>query len=137
VLSPERKFLYVSETQLNRILRFPVTGAGKLGPMQVFAKLPMREGHTAEPDGMAIDMEGNLYVAHLGTSSVQVLDPGGRLIHTLPAGVYDASNLVFGGPDMRQLYITGSVGHRSKTAGLVMRLDLERARGLPTLLKRK
>jgi gluconolactonase len=137
VLSPNGKFLYVAETQLNRIVRFPVTGLGKLGAMQVFANLPSREGHAAEPDGLAVDTAGNLYVAHLGMSSIQVLDTRGTLIRTLPAGVYDASNLVFGGPDRSRLYITGSVGHRSETAGRVVRLELVGVRGIPSLLNQR
>jgi gluconolactonase len=135
VLSPERTFLYVAETLLNRIVRFPVLGSGRLGAMQVFAELPGREGHAAEPDGLAVDTAGNLYVAHLGMGAVQVLDPEGRLIRSLPAGVYDASNLVFGGPRLNWLYVTGSVGHRATTPGRVMRLDLGTVRGIASLLE--
>jgi gluconolactonase len=137
VLSPDGKILYVAESQTNRILRFRVNDPGKLGGIEVFAALPEREGHTAEPDGLAVDSEGNLYVAHLGMSSVQVLNAAGKLMRTLPAGVYDASNVVFGGPGMDLLYITGSVGHRSRTPGLVTRLSLDGVRGLPSLLSRK
>jgi len=125
VLTHDNKFLYVSETVPNRILRFPVVAPGKLGPMEIFATLPSRVGHAAEPDGLTLDKSGNLYVAHLGTGSVRVFNPQGRLIRTHPAGVYDASNLVFGGPGYNQLFITGSTGHRSTTPGRLMRLDLD------------
>ena len=135
VLTPEGKTLYVAETQFNRILRFGVEAPGKLGPLEVFANLLSREGHAAEPDGLALDTEGNLYVAHLGMSAVEVLSRDGKRIRSIPAGIYDVSNLVFGGPDMNRLYITGSVGHRSKTAGRVMRVDLPGVRGVATLPK--
>jgi gluconolactonase len=104
--------------------------------MRVFAGLPSKEGVAAEPDGLALDSEGNLYVAHLGMSAVEVLDPQGKLLRSLPAGNYDASNLVFGGPRLDRLLITGSVGHRSNTAGRVYRLDLEGVRGVSSLLQR-
>ena len=129
VIDPSDKFLYVSETTPNRVLRFAITAPGKLGPMEVFATLPVRPGHQAVPDGMAVDTAGNLYVAHLGTSHVLVLNPEGKLIRQLPGGNYDVSNLAFGGKDLDQLFITGSVGYRSNTEGRVYRLDLPGVKG--------
>ncbi len=137
VLRPGGATLLVSETVPNRILEFPVLAPGKLGPMRVFADLPAKEGVTAEPDGMALDAEGNLYVAHLNMGAVEVLDPQGKLLRSLPGGNYDVSNLAFGGPDLSQLFITGSVGSRLDTAGRVYRLDLEGVRGISSLLTRR
>ncbi len=129
VLDETGKHLFVSETVPNRILRFPVFEPGKLGPVTVFATLPGREGHEAAPDGLAMDSAGRLYVAHLGTGQVLVLDGNGRLVRRLASGHYDTSNLAFGGPRMDQLYVTGSIGHRSKTEGRVFRLELKGVRG--------
>ena len=134
VLSPDGSALYVAETVPNRILKFDVRSPGVLGPMEIFARLPGRDGHDASPDGLAVDSEGNVYAAHLGTSTVRVLNPNGKLVRTLPAGNYDASNLVFGGPDLSQLFITGSTGHRRNTPGRVYRLDLEGVRGVSSLM---
>ena len=134
VLSRDGTVLYVAETLPNRIVKFPVEPDGMLGPMEFFADLPSRQGHQAEPDGLALDTDGNLYVAHLGMEAVQVLDPSGRLIRTLPAGNYDASNLVFGGPDGDELYITGAIGHRSRAPGRVYRLALPGVKGISSLL---
>jgi gluconolactonase len=131
VLAPGGDWLYVAETVPNRILRFRVTAPGKLAPMEVFAQLPHREGHQAEPDGLAVDAKGDLYVAHLGTGLVRVLDKNGKPVRDLPGGPYDVSNLVFGGPKRDRLFITGSVGHRSNTEGRLFRLDLPGVRGLP------
>jgi gluconolactonase len=136
VLSLDGKTLYVAETVPNRIVKFPVLAPGELGESQLFADLPHRNGHQAEPDGLAIDSDGNLYVAHLGTNSVKVLDPQGKLIRELATPNYDTSNLVFGGPEMNQLYVTGSVGHRSNTPGRVYRLDLGAVRGISPLRPR-
>jgi gluconolactonase len=129
VIGAAGKALYVAETVPNRILQFPILAPGRLGPMRIFASLPARQGHEAAPDGLALDEKGNLYVAHLGTGHVLVLDPSGRLTRTLPGGNYDVSNLVFGGPGLSQLFITGSIGPRRDTEGRVFRLDLEGVRG--------
>ena len=129
VLSLDGKTLYVAETVPNRIVKFPIVEPGKLGELETFAQLPHRDGHQAEPDGLAIDSDGNLYVAHLGTNSVKVLDPRGKLIREIPTLNYDTSNLVFGGPELNQLCVTGSVGRRSNTPGRVYQLDLGDVRG--------
>jgi gluconolactonase len=137
VLSLDGKTLYVAETVPNRIVKFPVLPEGKLGSLDVFVVLPSRAGHQAEPDGLAIDVKGNVYVAHLGMGAVQVLAPDGSLLRSLPAGNYDATNLAFGGPRLDQLYITGSIGHRSKTPGRVFRLDLADVTGVSSLLTKE
>lgn len=137
VLSPNGQTLYVAETVPNRILYFRVAENGKLGPLNVFANLPSKPGVQAEPDGLAVDECGNVYVAHLGMSSVQVLSPTGELLKTLPAGNYDASNLVFGGPQRRRLYVTGSIGHRSNSPGRVYALQLDGPKGGSSLQPRK
>jgi gluconolactonase len=120
VLTPDRKRLYVGESKKNRILVYPVTAPGKLGPQEVFARLPSKEGEQIDdqPDGMCLDAAGNLYVAHYGMRQVQVLDPEGRLIRRLPAGNLTTSNVAFGGPRLDQLFITGG------EPGALYRLDL-------------
>lgn len=125
----DRRVLYVAETVHNRVLRFQILAPGKLGAVGIFATLPGRAGHDATPDGITIDTKGNVYVAHLGTSHVLVLNPKGRLVQTLNGGNYDVSNLAFGGPDMAQLFVTGSITHRKTGEGRVYRLDLKGAQG--------
>jgi gluconolactonase len=118
-LNPDKSVLYVAETVPNRVLAFPVEAPGKLGPMRVFADLPKAEG----PDGLAVDAAGNVYVAHLGVSVVQVISPSGAWLRSLPAGNYDVSNLTFSASG-DELYVTGSVGSRRDTPGRVYRLKV-------------
>ena len=134
VLRPGGKMLLVGESKRNRILEFPVTTQGKLGPMRVFAELPALSGDQIDnqPDGMALDTEGNLYVAHYGMRQVQVLDPNGKLIRRLPGGNLTTSNVAFAGPKMDQLYISGALGAQD-TQGALFRLDLPGVEGLRIL----
>src|SRR5262249_23243581 len=122
-------------------LVYEVLAPGKLGPMRVFADLPAKEGEQVDnqPDGMCLDAEGNLYVAHYGMRQVQVLSPEGKLLHRYPAGNLTTSNVAFGGPDMDQLYVTGGLGKEAGPGG-VFRLDLKGVHGLvilPRLRERK
>ena len=69
-------------------------------------------------DGMRIDMEGNLYVAagimtprgpHESSEvppGIYVIRPDGQLLGRLPIAEDVLTNLAFGGPDGRTLYIT-------------------------------
>jgi gluconolactonase len=134
VLRPGGKTLLVGESKRNRILEFPVTAQGQVGPMRVFADLPAKSGDQIDnqPDGMALDSEGNLYVAHYGMRQVQVLDRSGKLIRQLPGGNLTTSNVAFAGPKMDQLFITGALGAQD-TQGALFRLELPGVRGLRIL----
>ena len=69
-------------------------------------------------DGMALDIEGRLYVT--AQQGVQVLDASGKLLGTLPFPEQPA-NCAFGGADMRTLYVTAQTSVYSlamRTPGL-------------------
>jgi gluconolactonase len=138
VLRPDGKTLLVAESKRNRVLEYSVIAPGKLGIVKVFADLPTKTGEQIDnqPDGMCLDSEGNLYVAHYGMRQVQVLSPDGKLIRRYPGGNLTTSNVGFGGPKMDQLYVTGGLGAESGGGGL-FRLDLPGVRGLVILPKRQ
>lgn len=119
-LRPDGKELLVGESQRNRILAYPVLAPGKLGEPRVLVDLPKKgEGQVGnEPDGIALDAEGNLYVAHYGMGQVQVVSPEGKVIRRYPGGNLTTSNVAFAGPKMDWLYVTGG------TPGALFRLDL-------------
>jgi gluconolactonase len=138
VLRPGGKQLLVGESKQNRILVYDVLSPGKLGPVKVFANLPSKQGEQIDnqPDGMCLDAEGNLYVAHYGMRRVQVLSLQGKLIRSYQAGNLSATNVAFGGPNMNQLYVTGALGGEP-SEGALFRLDLKGVRGLVILPKKQ
>lgn len=137
VLRPDGRLL-VAESQHNRVLIYDVLAPGKVGPMKVFANLPTKEGEQIDnqPDGMCLDADGNLYIAHYGMRQVQVLSKEGKLLRRYPGGNLTTSNVAFGGPKMDQLYVTGALGDEQKTKGALFRLDLKGVKGLKILPKR-
>jgi gluconolactonase len=138
VLRPGGKTLLVAESKHNRILEYPVLEPGKVGEMKVFANLPVKEGDQIDnqPDGMCLDADGNLYVAHYGMHQVQVLSPEGKLLRRYPGGTLTTSNVAFGGPNMDQLYVTGALGEEKGSKGALFRLDMKGAKGLVILPKK-
>lgn len=137
VLRPDGKTLLVGESKYNHILVYAVLAPGKLGEKKVFAQLPTKTGDQIDnqPDGMCLDRDGNLYVAHYGMHQVQVLSPAGKLLRRYPGGNLTTSNVAFGGPNLDQLYITGALGEEKTTPGGLFRLDLKGVKGLKILPK--
>lgn len=99
--SADEKYLYVCESAMNRVLKFPLMEDGTLGDFTVFAELP-----GGDPDGIALDVKGNLYVAHFGGKAVKVFDKEGKMIKKIDLPGKKPSNVEFAGADMKTLYIT-------------------------------
>jgi gluconolactonase len=129
VIRPGGKELLVAESRRNRILRFPVLAPGKLGDYTVLINLPRKGAGQIDnqPDGIALDADGNLFVAHYGMRQVQVVSPQGKLIRRYPGGNLTTSNVAFAGTAMDRLYMTGG------DPGALFRLDLPGAKGLVIL----
>jgi gluconolactonase len=121
VLRPDGKELLVGESKKNHILAYPVPEPGKLGEANVLAKLPQKGQNQIDnqPDGIALDADGNLFVAHYGMRQVQVVSPEGKIIRRYPGGNLTTSNVAFAGPNLDQLYVTGG------DPGALFRLDLK------------
>ncbi|MDF9798509.1 gluconolactonase [Catalinimonas alkaloidigena] len=128
-LAPDGKSLYVGDFRHNEILVFPILSPANVGPKNLFAKLPDLGEEFGGPDGILCDEDGNLFVAHLGTGKIQVLDPQGKLMRSLPAGQLWVSNLTFGGPDGNTLFTTGCPKQQIMETGVVYQLDLSLAGG--------
>jgi gluconolactonase len=105
IVSPDDSRLYVAESGTNRVLRYALNPNGTFGPREVFHQFRNPKGK-GEPDGMAWDEKGNLYVAHWGSWSVRVLNPEGKQIRKIDVPGEHVTNVCFGGPDGKTLYIT-------------------------------
>lgn len=129
VIRPGGKELLVGESKHNRILAFPVLAPGKLGKPKVLIDLPEKGPGQIDnqPDGIALDAAGNLYVAHYGMRQIQVVSPEGKLVRRYPGGNLTTSNVAFAGPNMDRLYTTGG------EPGALFRLDLPGVKGLTIL----
>ncbi|GAA5843232.1 hypothetical protein JCM11251_002255 [Rhodosporidiobolus azoricus] len=112
VLSPDEKFLYVAMTRDNSVWRMPVLPDGTTTKANKFFVGLGNSG----PDGLTIDEEGNLFIAHPSLACVFVVDkhgiPKARIQSTGKRPL--VTNCIFGsGPDDRnRLYITNSLDGR-------------------------
>jgi gluconolactonase len=101
--SPVMKYLYVNNSEPQKIwMRYRVNPDGTLSGGTLFYDATSDTAPGA-PDGMKIDVKGNVYSA--GPGGVWIFSPQGKHLGTfhLPERV---GNLAWGGPGYRTLYIT-------------------------------
>jgi gluconolactonase len=104
-LDPSGRFLYVALTRANSVLKALLFPDGRISRVQNFIQLSGGGG----PDGLAIDRQGGIAIAHPQMGSVWLFNTKGEPILrvNLCRGTL-GTNLAFGGPDGRRLYITES-----------------------------
>ena len=103
--SPDEQRFYVNDTVKHLIRVFDVDAAGGLRNGRVFASNIVSATEPGVPDGMKCDALGNVWVSAPG--GIWVYAPDGRLIGKLRVPEL-VSNLTWGGPDWRTLYITAT-----------------------------
>jgi gluconolactonase len=107
VLSPNGSTLYLALEQGYKIMAYDITTPGTLTNARTFVNT-VNVGNNG-PDGITIDAVGNVYAAM--RNSVQAWNPAGQLLFTMnmptiSGAVEDPTNVEFGGPDGKTLFIT-------------------------------
>jgi len=118
--SLDAKTMYYIDTPTGTVAAFDYdVETGEIGNRRVAVSVPEDMGH---PDGMSIDAEGKLWVAHWNGWSVNRWDPEtGEHLAKIDVPTAHVSSCAFGGPNLDDLYITtAAVG-----------LDCEAVRGQP------
>lgn len=103
-------YLYVSETLTGNICRYHIVNGLNKGQRELFGNVmtkPCRDyGRVAGPDGMAFDIEGNLYVCVLVQGDVTVLQSTGAVKKRLSLEGTFPTNVAFAGPSERRILVT-------------------------------
>lgn len=104
-LDPTETTLYVAVTRANSIWRVPLLADGGVAKVGNFIQLSGGGG----PDGLAVDSEGNLAVAHIGLGVVWLFSARGEPLARIQSTIgHHTTNMAYGGPDGRTLFITES-----------------------------
>jgi gluconolactonase len=115
VLDPSERWLFVAMTRANAVWRMPLLPDGGTTKVGAFAHLTGGSG----PDGLAMDSQGNLVVCHAGGGSVWIFSPIGEPLYRIKScrGLFP-TNIAYGGPENRTVYITES------DTGTILRAEL-------------
>jgi D-xylonolactonase len=95
--------MYVSDTLAGRVLTYDVDADGTLRNKRVFVQLDETEGI---PDGLAVDVEGGIWIAHWGGSRITRWTPDGTLSETILVPTPNVTSMAFAGEGMATLFIT-------------------------------
>jgi len=107
-LDAAERYLYVVESNLDRVVRIEIKPDGCAGLPEVYA-----EGLARVPDGIAFDANGNLYVTTYASNCIYRVAPD-RRVQLICQDVENlllcqATNCAFGGANFDQLFI-GNLG---------------------------
>lgn len=114
--SPDGRQLFVAESFAGRITAYDVGEDGSLtnrrlwanfAPPRPFTSLAEARAHSLMiPDGITMNVEGNLWIADAAGSGVWCIAEGGAVVDHLDTGPYTAYSAVLGGSDGSTLFIT-------------------------------
>jgi sugar lactone lactonase YvrE len=97
--------LYHTDTLARTIYAFDLAADGALSNKRPHIHIPDDQGY---PDGMTVDAEGCLWVAHWGGWRLTRFTPAGRVERCIPLPVAQVTSCAFGDPDLDRLYVTSA-----------------------------
>lgn len=101
-VSPDEQTLYVNESAQRKVWAYDLSEEGEISNKRLFIEF---SDHGL--DGMRCDIAGNLYITRHGKGTVVKISPEGDVLLEIPlAEGKNATNLAFGGPDGRTIYVT-------------------------------
>jgi gluconolactonase len=102
--SPDETVLYINDTRRGHIRAFELLPNGTLAKHTDRVFVDLRGEEPGVPDGMKVDVEGNVYCG--GAGGIWIMDPNGKKLGRIVHGAPATTNLAFGGDDWKTLYFT-------------------------------
>ena len=124
-LSPDGNTLYVAESATCRLWAWDITAPGEVarGPEPCpphGGRLLFSSSTWRRYDSLAVEAGGNICIGTLDVGGISVCSPAGGEVEFIAMPGHHATNICFGGADMRKAYITSS------HAGLLLEADWPR-----------
>ena len=102
--SPDESILYVNDSRRGHIRAFDMQPNGTLAKQSDRVFVDLRGDEPGVPDGMKVDVEGNVYCG--GSGGLWIMDAHGQKLGRIVHGASATTNLGFGGEDWKTLYFT-------------------------------
>jgi gluconolactonase len=102
--SPDESILYINDSRRGHIRAFELSPNGTLAKHSDRVFVDLRGDEPGVPDGMKVDVEGNVYCG--GAGGLWIIDPKGKKLGRIVHGAPATTNLAFGGDDWKTLYFT-------------------------------
>lgn len=103
--SPDQRTMYYIDTPTLQVAAFDYDAdSGTISNRRAIVTFPSGVGR---PDGMTVDAEGRLWIAHWDGGRISRWNPNdGRLLQEIPLPVARVTSCAFGGANLDRLYIT-------------------------------
>ena len=96
--------MYVSESDTRAVWAYRLEGT-KLVDERLLTRFA-----DFEVDGLRTDVEGRIFLARPSAGTIAVIAPDGSITREVPLLGKGPSNLTFGGPDGKTVFVTQTVG---------------------------
>lgn len=104
--SPDGATIYHTDSPGRTVYQLTVGADGSLSDKRVFVHF--EDPAWGYPDGMTVDAEGCLWVAHWAGWRITRFTPAGAVDRVIELPVAKVTSCAFGGPDLDTLYITSA-----------------------------
>ena len=102
---------YHTDSGKKIIYKIKINKKNEIIKKNIFKKFTFYEG---SPDGMTLDKNNNLWVAHYHGACVSVFDSKAKLIHRIQLPAKKITNCAFGGQNNNELFITSATKGMNK-----------------------
>lgn len=128
-LSPDGRTLYHSDTARHHVIVHDLDAAG-----HAINRRPLADTPAINPDGLAVDEAGCIWVADYGGGCVHRFRPDGEVDLRMDLPANQVTSLCFGGRDLRDLYVVTADNEADPAlGGTIFRTRVETP-GLPAAL---
>ena len=108
----DRLNFYHTDSSKRKIYKIKINKNNKILDKKIFKKFSNKVG---VPDGMTLDNNKNLWVAHYHGACISVFNNKGKLIHRIQFQAKNITNCTFGGTNNNQLFVTSATKGMNST----------------------
>ncbi len=102
---------YHTDSAKKKIYKIKINKNNKIINKKIFKKFSIQEG---VPDGMTLDKNNNLWVAHFHGACISVFNSRAKLVHKINFPAKNITNCTFGGENNSELFVTTATKGMSK-----------------------
>jgi sugar lactone lactonase YvrE len=114
--------LYHTDSPRRTVYRFDLSPDGAISAKRIFIEFPRGWG---VPDGMTVDVDGGLWIAHWGGGRISRFTPNGELDRSIALPASQITSCAFAGEALDRLFVTSAALDRDdeEMAGMLFEVD--------------
>jgi sugar lactone lactonase YvrE len=120
--SPAHDYIYHTDSGRGVVYRFVLNADGTLGERTAFLRFEVDWG---KPDGMTVDADGALWIAHWGAARVSRFTPDGEVDRVIHLPTSQITSCAFAGENLDRMFVTSAAidNEQDPLAGALFEID--------------